>query len=233
MKTFGSAVFILSSVLKLFPWLPEMLDFRLSLQTGNSALTSELKQPFLMDWKKERFMTSQPTTLSRSVKYGVHFGAEGQWSAEIRHQKILQKHLETQSHISFSLVMQEYSFPCFSLSSWGLSAIWEGWFILALGCNLGLTYKERGNSANTYACFMFHWKTGIALKYWSKTCKKYFFYPYSEHVFKLFSAAMEEIKLLEKQEKREWKEGRRKENEKEVKYPSKPLIPGIKALRRT
>lgn len=49
----------------------------------------------------------------------------------------------------------------------------------------------------------------------------------------LFSAAMEEIKLLEKQEKREWKEGRRKENEKELKYPSKPLILGIKALRRT
>lgn len=43
-----------------------------------TALTSEFSQPFLMDWKQESaFMISQPTTLSRSVKYGVLFGAEG------------------------------------------------------------------------------------------------------------------------------------------------------------
>jgi len=31
-----------------------------------------------MGWKQEpAFMTSQPATLSRPVKYGAHFGAEG------------------------------------------------------------------------------------------------------------------------------------------------------------
>lgn len=47
--TFGSTVYILSSVVKFFPCLPEMLDFKLSLQTGNTALTSEFRQEFLMD----------------------------------------------------------------------------------------------------------------------------------------------------------------------------------------
>lgn len=45
---------------------------------GNTALTSEFKQLFLGHWKQEFvLMTSQSTTLSRSVKSGAHFGAEG------------------------------------------------------------------------------------------------------------------------------------------------------------
>lgn len=49
-----------------------------SFHIGNTALTSELNQPFLVHWKQESvFMTSQPTTFSRSIKTGAHFGAEG------------------------------------------------------------------------------------------------------------------------------------------------------------
>lgn len=131
-KTFGSEVYILSSFVKFFLHLPEVLDFKPSLQTGSTALTSELKQTFLMDWKQDSaFMTCQPTTLSKSFKYGVLFGAEGKDVLRSGSGRFCSSQ---RLKISFSLVIwcsPEYSFLCFSLSTWGLIAIWGRCFILA------------------------------------------------------------------------------------------------------
>lgn len=84
-KTFGTTVYILSFMMRFFPWLPEMLDFKLTLQTGNTVLTSEFKQSFPTDWKQEyKLMTSPSTTLSVSFVPGVHFVCRGQRPDEMR-----------------------------------------------------------------------------------------------------------------------------------------------------
>lgn len=136
MKTFVSAVYIFSSVMNFFLCPPEILDFKPAIQ------------PWPLNLNKHSWWTgsknlhlwhlSQLHSLDQLNTMFILVDTAKIWWVLCRRRCCCSSQ---RPHISFSLVMwysSKYSFLCFSLS-----AIWGGWFVLALGYNLGLIGNRR------------------------------------------------------------------------------------------